>query len=98
MRRSLALFAGVVVGVAACAAPATTSPSVRAVSPSPIPIVARVVCDGLRTRVLTPVVRLQRDGVEFSIRNVSDETLGFYPGRAYDDRPGMQGELAEAGN
>jgi hypothetical protein len=53
---------------------------------SPLPDVARVVCDANGTRVLTPRIRPQADGVHFGIDNRTGEHLGFI--FRFGDRPG----------
>jgi hypothetical protein len=97
MRRGLVLWVGVVIGATACAdRPAANRSAPHGSSSSPVPAVARVVCETWRTRVLTPTVLAQRNGVLFSIENVTEQTFVFSP--AHDERPGTQSEFASSGD
>jgi hypothetical protein len=66
-------------------------------SSSQVPAVARVVCEGSRTRVRSPVVRAHGDGVHFSIENVTGATLSFFPMGAGDPL-GIHTEMASSGD
>jgi hypothetical protein len=55
-------------------------------SASPLPDVARLVCDANGTHVLTPRIRPQLDGVHFGIDNRTGKHLGFI--FRFGDRPG----------
>jgi hypothetical protein len=56
-----------------------------------------VVCEGSRTRVLSPAVRAHGDGVHFSIENVTDATFSFFP-RRDGDPLGIHTEMASSGD
>jgi hypothetical protein len=97
MRRGLVVLVGVAMWAAACASrPVASGSPPGGGSPSRVPAVAQVVCENSRTRVLTPTVLAQRDGVLFSIENITEQTFVFFPG--HGDRPGVNSEFVGPGD
>lgn len=98
MRRGLALLVAMAIAGIACAnRPAGLRSGPEEARPSPVPAVARVVCEATRTRILTPTVLAQRDGVLFSIENATQQTFVFFP-RQDGDPTGIYTEFASSGD
>lgn len=87
MRAVRVLVLGLV--LVSCGRTAERAGAPRAESSEPVPDVARVVCDRDGTRVVTPQVRPQGDGVHFSIQNDEGIFDGFaWPGGGENAAPG----------